>query len=159
MGGVSSAGCFPTAAAQHLDTWLPQEYHLGVSAQRCCWYCDCCGTETACVPNRTCNVAKSPDLALQFQQTAASVDHFAWGKSDDGAFSVPARLHGVLPWTPRAASVSPSCSCERARDWPLLQQQPSVIGCAPDPSGLPPWPGFGEGKAAGACEMKSSGWP
>lgn len=61
--------------------------------------------------------------------------------------SVPARLYGVLPWAPRAASVSPSSQCEKKkRDWPLSQQQPFVIGCAPDPSGLPPWPSFGEGK-------------
>jgi hypothetical protein len=127
----------PTAAAQHLRTRLPQECLLSVIAQRCCSHCYCRGTEIACVHNRTCNVAESPDLALQFQQTAASVDHFAWGKSDDGAFSVPARLHGVLPWTPRAASVSPSGRCERTRDWPLPQRRPSVIGCAPDPKWAP----------------------
>lgn len=124
-------------------------------------YC-CRGTETACVQDRTCNVAKSPDLALQFQQTAASVDHFAWGKSDDGgSLGSGAAVRSTTLGTTRRVSQPIISVREKKRDWPLPQQQPFVIGCAPDPSGLPPWPGFGEGKAAGACEMKCSqrdGW-
>lgn len=134
VGHAPLAVCRPPPA-QHLlvGIWLHRGCVLSVFAQRCCCCCCCHNTETACVHNRACNVAKSPDLASQFQQTAASVAHFAWGKTDDGAFSVPARLYGVLQYLghPRAASVSPPGRCERTKGLAASAAALSVIGCAP----------------------------
>lgn len=94
---------------------------LAMEAWTRTWTCRC-RTGVVCVHDRTCKVAKSPDRVLQCQQPAEASFFLppstrAWEESDDGAFSVPARLTESVPRCTTRRVSQPICWGTAERHW------------------------------------------